>query len=56
MGFSLTPLINLMDLDLIPTQTKIGLVGNAVLANGVLEDIDYTYWATIGVSITFLTR
>ena len=56
MGFSLTPLINLMDLDLIPTPTKIGLVGNAVLAKGVLEDIDYTYWATIGVSITFLTR
>tara|TARA_Y100001947_G_scaffold147292_1_gene143431 strand:- start:151 stop:978 length:828 start_codon:yes stop_codon:yes gene_type:complete len=56
MGFSLTPLINLMDLDLIPTPTKIGLVGNAILAKGVLEDIDYTYWATIGVSITFLTR
>ena len=55
MGFSFAPLINLVDLNLVPIPTKIGLVGNAVLAKGVLENIDYTYWATIGISITFLT-
>lgn len=54
MGFSFTPLINLVDLKLVPIPTKIGLVGNAVLAKGVLENIDYTYWATIGISITAL--
>ena len=55
MGFSFTPLINIVDLNLIPISTKIGLVGNAILAKGVLENIDYPYWATIGISITFLT-
>ncbi len=55
MGFSFTPLINIVDLNLVPISTKIGLVGNAILAKGVLENIDYTYWATIGISITFLT-
>ena len=54
-GFSFNPLINIVDLKLVPISTKIGVVGNAVLAKGVLENVDYTYWATIGLSISWPT-
>ncbi|MBH10402.1 MAG: hypothetical protein CMG74_08660 [Candidatus Marinimicrobia bacterium] len=56
MGFTFSPLINLVDLNLVPIKTKFGLVGNTVLAKGVLENIEYTYWATIGLNITFITE
>ena len=51
-GFAFSPFIDLRNLDSAPVPLKISLVGNIVIAKGVLQDIDYVTWATLGINLT----
>ena len=51
-GFAFSPFIDLRNLDSAPVSLKISLVGNVVIAKGVLQDVDYVTWATLGINLT----
>ena len=51
-GFAFSPFIDLRNLDSSPVPLKISLVGNIVIAKGVLQDVDYVTWATLGINLT----